>query len=337
MSSKSLIHIAEILLLVSILATSAGCTSSSSSNQDATVEALAESISLTATAAAQNHLSPEDSLKTAEAEATLESAQAAATQSALEDLSDESLAATATAVEPILNQLTTYGVDPNQGRVSWIHPPTTLEVEGYMQTDFINQFMNTTVEDFVMSADVTWDTQYGTSGCGFILRSDGKEEESNQYLLVLSRFGDGRAVFMTIANGEFVDAQDMYAAGLDPRFNEPNDSTNNLTVVGRGTEFSVFTNGTLVGTVTVGEPPTPPPIPTPPPTPQDPALMDRYNNLLEKHEEEVEQIQANYRARVAAYQKYNTNFERGFVAMAVFSESGRTACQFENAWLWVDE
>lgn len=314
-----------------------GCNSLSNSNDSATVEALAESISLTATAVAQDYLSPEDSLKTAEAEATIESAQAAATQSARAELSDESLAATATAVEPILDQLPSYGVDPNQGRVSWIHPPTELEVEGYMQTDFINQFMNTTVEDFVLSADITWNTQYGTSGCGFILRSDGKEEESNQYLLILSRFGDGRAVFMTIANGELVDGKDMYAAGLDPRFNEPNDSTNTLTVVGRGTEFSVFTNGTLVGEVTVGVPPTPPPMPTPPPTPEDPALMDRYNNLLEKHKEEVEQIQANYRAHVAAYQKYNTNFERGFVAMAVFSESGRTACQFENAWLWIDE
>lgn len=314
-----------------------GCNSLSSSNEAATVEALAESISLTATAAAQDYVSPEDSLKTAEAEATIESAQAATTQTARAELSDESVVATATAVAPILEQLTSYGIDHNQGKVAWIHPPASLEVEGYMQTDFINQYMNTTVEDFVLSADITWNTQYGTSGCGLILRSDGKEEESNQYMLILSRFGDGRAVFMTIANGEIVDGVDMYAAGLDPRFNEPNDSTNTLTVVGRGTEFSVFTNGTHVGDITVGNPPTPPQLPTPPPTPENPALMDRYNNLLEKHAEEVEQIQANYRARVAAYQKYNTNFERGFVALAVFSESGRTACQFENAWLWIDE
>jgi hypothetical protein len=326
------------ILYLAILALFVGaCSSSSNTDQTATVEALAESISLTATAGARGDISAEDSLKTAEAEATLESNQVAGTQAALAQLSDEELAATSTAVAPILDQLPAFGINPNQGRVAWIHPPASLETEGYMQTDFINQYMFTTVEDFALSADITWNTQYGSSGCGFILRSDGKEEESNQYLLILSRFGDGRAVFMTVANGELVDGKDMYAAGIDPRFSYPNDTTNTLTVVGQGTEFSIYTNGTLVGNVTVGNPPTPPPIPTPPPTPEDPALMDQYDKLLEKHEEEVEQAQANYRARVAAYQQYDTNFERGFVAMAVFSESGMTSCQFENAWLWIDE
>jgi hypothetical protein len=311
------------------------CNFSTESDKSATLEALSQSISLTATAAARKDLDPEDSLQTAEAVATIESQYASATQAALADLSDESIAATETALAPILDELPTYGIQPSDGWVAWIHPRASLAVEGYMQTDFINQYMNTTVADFVLSADITWNTQYGSSGCGYILRSDGKEEDSNQYMLILTRFGDGHAVFMTIANGEFVDGKDMYVAGIDPIFNQPNDTTNRLTVVGRGTEFSIFTNGTHVGDVTVGEPPSPPPIPTPPPTPQDPALRDKYNELLEKYEKEVEIARANYRARLAAYQKYNTNFERGFVALAVFSESGQTACQFDNAWLWI--
>jgi hypothetical protein len=326
-----------ILYLAILALYVAACSSTSNSDQTATVEALAESISLTATAGARGDINAEDSLKTAEAEATIQSNQAAATQAALAQLSDEALEATATAVAPILNQLPAYDLNPSQGRVAWIHPPAALEIEGYLQTDFINQFMNTTVADFALSADITWNTQYGSSGCGFILRSDGKEEESNQYLLILTRFGDGRAVFMTIANGELVDGKDLYAAGIDPGFSEPNDTSNTLTVVARGTEFSIYTNGTFLGEVTIGNPPTPPPIPTPPPTPEDPALMDQYDKLLEKHEEEVERAQANYRARVAAYQQYDTNFERGFVAMAVFSESGKTSCQFDNAWLWIKE
>ncbi len=327
----------KILMLAIFMILTPACNFPSNADKSATVEAMSQSISLTATAGASSELSSEDSLKTAQAEATIESSQVAATQTALANLSDDSLAATEAAVAPILDQLRSYGVDPSQGRVAWAHPPASLEVEGYMQTDFINRYMNTTVEDFVLSADITWDTQYGSSGCGFILRSDGKEEESNQYMLILSRFGDGRVVFMTVANGELVDGKDMYATGLDPRFNEPNGSTNQLTVVGRGTEFSVFTNGSLVGEVTVGLPPTPPLIPIVPPTPEEPGLMDKYNQLLEKYEEEVEQAQANYRARMAAYQKYDTNFERGFVAMAVFSESGHTSCLFENAWLWIIE
>jgi hypothetical protein len=30
-------------------------------------------------------------------------------------------------------------------------------------------------------------------------------------------------------------------------------------------------------------------------------------------------------------------FERGFVAMVVLSESGRSVCEFNNTWLWLIE
>ncbi len=48
-------------------------------------------------------------------------------------------------------------------------------------------------------------------------------------------------------------------------------------------------------------------------------------------------MRANFRARRRAYETYNTEFERGFVTMVAFSESGQTTCRFDNAWLWLIE
>ena len=48
---------------------------------------------------------------------------------------------------------------------------------------------------------------------------------------------------------------------------------------------------------------------------------------LEVSEEEVELIKN--------YGKENAVFEQGYVALLAASESGRTQCQFDNAWLWL--
>ncbi|NIM93572.1 MAG: hypothetical protein GTO18_07660 [Anaerolineales bacterium] len=333
MQSRHKPSLTILAVLLCLFMAQLACGPSSDEDQAATVEALAQSISLTATAGAQGVLSSEDKLKTAEAEATAESIAAEQTRTAGEALSAEARAATATAEAPILAKLPNYDLDPSEGTVGWIHPPASLVVDGYMSTDFENQFMGTIISDFVISADITWNTQYGTSGCGFVLRSDGKEEEGNQYMLILSRGAQGHLNFMTVANGELIDSKDIFVGALDPGFNWPNDSTNELTVIGRGNIFTIFSNGTLVGEVETGGPPSAPALPTLPPTPDDPSKQDQYEQLLAEYDEEVARLQANFNARKSAYEEYNTNFERGFVAMAVFSESGRTSCNFDDVWL----
>ena len=144
--------------------------------------------------------------------------------------------ATAAAYAPILAELPKYGVDPSAGRMGWIHPPVTLEVEGFMQYDYINHFIATVAGDFVVSGDITWDAIGAASGCGFVLRSDGKEAALNQYLTIMTRVASGHVLFATMAEGEVVTGQDIYAQGHDPNFNWQNQATNRLTVVGRGNQ-----------------------------------------------------------------------------------------------------
>jgi hypothetical protein len=327
---------AFLLLICAQLA----CNLSSSDDQSATLEALAESILLTATAGSSGGLSSEDSLKTAQALATAEARSAAETEAGQANLGDDALSATATAIAPILKELPKYDVDPDEGRVAWIYPPTTLEVEEYMSNDFENRYLFTTVRDFVISADITWNTQYGTSGCGYVLRSDGKEEKGNNYMLILSRVAEGHVIFITTANGEMAGMEDLYVPWKDPKFSWDNDTTNRLTVVARENIFTVYTNGTLIGEIEAGQPPRQPVFPTPPPKPEGPLvgeILDRYNRAMEKYEEEVEQAEAAYRAQLRAFQENNTDFREGFVTLGVINESGHTVCHFENTWLFLIE
>ncbi len=69
---------------------------------------------------------------------------------------------------------------------------------------------------FVVSSDITWNTQYGTSGCGFVLRSDGNKNALNQYMVIATRGASGHVLFVTMSQGKIVGGRDIYAYGIDP-------------------------------------------------------------------------------------------------------------------------
>lgn len=317
------------LLLAAVLA----CQSSGEPTQDA----LALSIAGSATAAARQTVSPQEELGTAQALATITAQAIRSTEAALSGLSAESLAATATAEAPMLAELSTYGVDPSDGRPGWVHPPVDLEITGYMQTASANDFGSTVVRDFVLASDVTLDTQYGSSGCGFVLRSDGDKEEPSQYMLILSRVTSGRLEFLTFAEGQPAGMRDFYPRTYDPTFTAAQGSTNRIAVVAVGPVFTLYSNGHRLGEIHVDRPPTVPDLPPPPSTPvdsADPAAAAAYVQAMQAYGNEVGQIRATFQPMLGFLQSHETNFERGFLAMVALSESGVTRCTFTNTWLW---
>ena len=332
--------LAFVILAGAMLACNIGFNQTGDEKQ-ATAQAIESAVRSTGTAAAAAVSGGSDQLiSTAQAEATLQDQLIIATQTSLANSNSQAQAATATAIAPILAELPKYGVDPSPGRVGWVHPPVTLDVEGYGQYDYANQFLNTVAADFVISADIVWNTSYGSSGCGFVLRSDGNQDALNQYLTIASRGASGHVVFATMANGEVVTGQDIYAYGIDPKFDWQNDATNRLTVVGRGNRFFIYTNDTLIGEIDPSAPPPQPVIPPPPQIPldtKDTKAMEEYLQKTVEYKDVVAQIKADRSARVAAFKTAETQFDRGFIAMVALSESGHTVCQFNNAWLWLIE
>jgi len=328
----------SILVILAVFGLAAcGAPLEGNADRQATLQALGTQAALRVTAHAAEG-GAEIALQEAQLKATQTFQALDATQAALSALDEASLQATSAAFAPYQAELPRYGVDPERGRPGWIHPPVSLDLNGKYQYDYANQFLGTVAADFVVSADITWNTQYGGSGCGFVLRSDGNKDALNQYLVIATRGSSGHVVFLTMANGEVVTGQDFYAYGLDPQFDWHNDTTNQLTVVGRGNEFSLYTNGTKLGVV---DPTAPPPQPYFPPSPEKPADktdlagMAAYTKAQAEYQTVVNQMRAQYAARVKAYRMADKTFERGLVAMVALAESGRTQCQFENAWLWL--
>ena len=336
--NKNLRLIVSLFVLIGII--SACGSGDGDTAQQSTLEAISASVRETATAQAALDQNPNAAIETAHALATAQEQSVAATQAAGAALSDEAKAATASAEAPILAELSKYGVDPSAGRMGWIHPPESLEVEGFMSYDFVNYFISVIAQDFVISADITWDAIGSESSCGFVLRSDGNENAMNTYLATISRVASGHFIFLTVAKGEVVTGQDIYAYGRDPAFDWQNQGTNRLTVVGRDDHFWIYTNGTLIGEVD----PSAPPQLVLPPEPEKPAdtsnveAMAQYTLEQANFEAESNLVRAEYRARLNALQNADTDFERGFMALVALSRAGKKAtCQFDNAWLWLIE
>lgn len=328
-------------ILLALLAASLACNFSPSEKTDdrsATVEALGASVAATQTALAAV-AAPPPTVEAAQPTApsapepiqpTSELNQPTPELSVTEPSGD--LAATEAALAPIKNELAAYGVDPENGQLAWVQGPLRLETDQYMGRNFGNQYPQVIAQDFVLSADIKWDTKYGAAGCAFVFRSDGNQTKPNQYMVWMTRLTNGRVEFLVFAEGEIVALKDFYANGIDPNFDGGNGATNRLTVVGRGAQFAVYTNREKLG---VGDPNAPlPPLTLPDPpkgNPNDPV----YQRAVAEYRAVVARLKDEYNRRVAIAKRANKNYPAGIVAMGAMAESGYTMCEFNNAWLWL--
>ena len=303
-------------LILTLISLACG-TSSNTASRESTLEAISAQVRATGTASAS---------------------QNAQVPPAAVDPGSDALTATSVAFAPILANLPTYGVDPSEGKIGWIHPPVSLDASGYHHFEYINYYIGTLAQDFVISADITWNTVGSTSGCGFVMRSDGNKDALDQYVAIITRVASGHFLFSTMSDGEVVTGRDIYARYKDKSFRWENETTNRLTIVGRGNHFWVYTNDTLIGEVDPSAPPPQPVIPPEPdkPNSSDPQAMALYEQQKIEREAIIAQMQADYAARMRAFNSAETVFERGFMALVALSESGRTTnCKFDNAWLFL--
>lgn len=259
MKRKSTLSLALFVLVAAVLACGVP---GEEPTPNATLQALSESLNSTATAellptntlppdAAPTQNNAQADVATVQAQATEISVAATSTRNVIATEQAAVASATDQAFQPIKQEIESYGLDPNQGRLAWTHPPLTLFVEGYLQHDFDVKYV-TVAADFMVAADITWNTQFGSTGCGYVLRSDADEEAGNRYFAIATRGGNGRVIFGVQLDGNLVldDSEDIYANGIDPLFEWQNDTTNRMVVIGRGNTFSIYTNGTHLGDYT---------------------------------------------------------------------------------------
>mgnify|MGYP005608865893 CR=1 FL=1 len=311
---KNKLVLFPLVLMLGSLACGVGGTDVS---RESTLEAISAQVRGTGTAAAAQDTQPTQAV----------------------DTNPDNLTATAAAFAPILASLPKYGVDPSEGQIGWVHPPVSMDASGYHHFEYVNYYLGTLAQDFVMSADITWNTVGSTSGCGFVLRSNGQENALDQYVAIITRVASGHFLFSTMSDGEVVTGRDIYARSKDKSFRWENDTTNRLTIVGRGNRFWVYTNDTLIGEVDPSAPPVKPSLPPEPENPgnqADAGAKALYEQQKLENDAIIEQINADFAARQRAYNGADTVFDRGFMALVALSESGRsTTCKFDNTWLFL--
>lgn len=328
----------SLLVMLSFLIQGCG-TDPQSDSANATLSAMRQAIAGTTTAEAVDAANAGD-LATAEAVATQQSQDISATQTAQVADRDETQLATATVAAPVIAELPTYGLDASSGRVGWIHDPLTLEVSGYQQMTFGNDYMNVTAKDFVLAADVTWDTQYGDSGCGFLFRSNGDQQKPDGYMLIASRFANGRVVFTALADGEPANMRHFYPREVDRSFEWQNGTTNRIAIVARDNLIEVYTNRLKIGEIDTTQPPKQPilpPRPEPPVDQLDQNAKKIYEDQLEQYEDIVQQSQTNFQVAKTNFEAGKSIFTDGFLSMLAATQGGRTECKFDKAWLWLLE
>jgi hypothetical protein len=304
---------------------------------DPSLTALYEAVKGTVTAAALVGDESSGDLATAQAKATATQQNVTAKQTESAVGRSEEDKGTATVAAPIMAELEVYGLDPERGQVGWIHEPLTIEITGYQQFTFANDYPGVTARDFVLASDITWDTQYGSNGCGFMFRSNGDQNKPSQYMVTLSRFSSGLALFLALKDGEMHNIHNFYPKTEDRSFEWENQTTNRLAIVGRGTLIEIYTNNVKIGEIDTALPPEQMSFPSAPIKPgdnADQATIDRYTNQVAEYQAIVDQFKSNYQVALSNNQKDPAIFEDGFLGMIAMSESGRTACTFTDTWLW---
>ena len=337
-ASKPIVIGLSLLGMLGLLLLGCGMNMQSDSS-DATSTALSLAIAGTATAEKAN-ASDEGGLATAQAEATQQNQEISATQTAQLAGRDETKLATATIAAPIIAELPTYGLDASSGKVGWIHDPLTLEVSGYQQSTYGNDFMNVTAKNFVLATDLTWDTQYGDSGCGFMFRSNGDQQKPDGYMLIATRFANGRIIFTAFADGELANLRHFYPKEIDRSFEWQNGTTNRIAIVARDNLIEVYTNGLKIGEIDTTQPPKQPVLPPKPAAPLDQtdiAGQEAYKDQLQEYENIIEQSQANFQIAKTNFEAGKSVYTDGFLSMLAVTQGGRTECKFDKAWLWLLE
>jgi hypothetical protein len=337
MDKKNIPLLMVLLLLILIVSLASGC-AGQTDPMSLTLTPLSAAVAGTATSQAANVGGAANQLSTAVFKATAQSANIYATQTSMGSLNDASRLATATVIAPVVAELPRYNIDPAQGYVAWVHRPVTIDLNGYQQSGYANDYQQVTAKDFVMAADINWFTFNSLSACGFMFRSNGDRNKPSQYMVIITRFATGYLAFTATVNGEMSNMRTLYPPQLDKSFTWQNNATNRLAVVVKGKLIDVYTNGVMIGEIDTTQPP-PDSMQSPPsiqiPKNASPQQLQDYQTLAGQNSQNLSMVQSQMGAARANFAKNKPIFSEGLLGFVDVSQSGESKCTFSNGWLFI--
>jgi hypothetical protein len=327
-----------LLLFILLLSMACGWGARQIDPMTLTLTPLSAAVAGTATAHLANGGGASDQLATAIAKATAESQDIYATETARASLNDASKMATATVIAPAVAELPRYGIDPGQGFVAWVHNPVTIDLNGYQQSGYANDYPQITAKDFVLAADINWYTFNSLSACGFMFRSNGDKNKPSQYMVVITRYAAGYLGFTATVDGEMSNMRTFYPTQQDKSFTWQNNATNRLAIVVRGALIDVYTNGVMIGEIDTTQPP-PDSMQSPPslalPKNATPQQVQDYQNQIDQNQQNIALMQGQMADAKKNFAKNKPIFSEGLLGFVDVSQSGESKCTFSNGWLFI--
>ncbi len=147
------------------------------------------------------------------------------------------------ALEKIAPEIDKVGLNASDGHIEWLNPdPYTLKVSSYGESQ-VTRFGEKSLKDFVLHTEITWNSTSGIAGCGVIFHADDDFQNGGQYDFVLMRLQFQPR--WDIEYWKFGRWQTTLTGSLLPSnvINDEPLSTNKVTLVVKGDEFSPYVNG----------------------------------------------------------------------------------------------
>jgi len=143
----------------------------------------------------------------------------------------------------ITKELERVGVSAGEGSLGWIMTePVTIKVDSYNTTLYSEFEPAFSAADYVLHADVTWESTGGWALCGVMMRSEADFDKGEQYRFQMIRLSGmpswdierwNYGEWVATASNQIIDSKSM---------DQENGATNTVTIVAKEGVFSVHIN-----------------------------------------------------------------------------------------------
>jgi len=147
------------------------------------------------------------------------------------------------AMEKIAPVLMELGVEPGVGQLGWLSDEAIkMDVESYNETHYF-PLIEEPISDFILDTDIIWNSTSGLAGCNIIFRAEDDYQLDGNYQFALMRLQAAPAWDIEYYNWGRWQLTLTNRLKFDSVIKDKPNSTNHVTLMARGNEFTVYING----------------------------------------------------------------------------------------------
>lgn len=152
------------------------------------------------------------------------------------------------ALELVAPVLESIGVSTDNGRLAWSSArDITIVADEFNSLLYDDIDSDLALKNFVLSADVTWETETGISGCGFILRADDDIQRGEQIHFIALRLSGLPIWELDLFKFGAFQASLHGGAQASNAISVSNNSTNHFVILARDATITAYANDIRLG------------------------------------------------------------------------------------------